>query len=170
MLVGLFPGDLPRIEACALIEEAKYFISAYDVLGLGPLPGSTEALSRALADYEAGKHAESISTLVPIRETMISHGLNAVEPMIEEGFANPRNSEIPLDILRFFDLARNQISRGDWRRGELNFIKGLEGLKAIREPTPILVGAFLVISTLCQNRRRKRGSNHISKLIRREWA
>jgi hypothetical protein len=168
MLAGLSPGDLPRIEARALIEEARYFLTTYDVLGLDPLPGSAEALSGAITNYEAGKHAESVSVLVAIRESILSHGLSEIWPMVEEGFANPRDSEIPLDILRLFSLAESQFSRGELRRGELNLIKGFEELKTIPEPAPVFLGMLFVFSAFYLNRGRYRGSNNISNPIWRD--
>jgi hypothetical protein len=165
ILAGLSAGDLPRIEAWAIIEETRYLLTSYDILGLSPLQGSAEALTDAISDFEEGRYNKSVSTLSDIKETMLTHGLDAIWPMVEEGFANPRDSDIPLDILRLFGYAESLFSRGDSRRGELYFIRGLEEIKAIPEMTTATTSILIVLSIPFLIRRRNWESNHISNLI-----
>lgn len=82
--------------------------------------------------------------------------------MVEEGFADPRNSEISLDILRKFSLAQSQFSREDTRRGELNFITGLIKLKAITEPASW--AAVLFVLFVCVLVKRKKMGTYSSIL------
>ena len=148
MLAGLDEEDLSRTEAWALIEEIRFFLTIYGDIGLEQPPGGVGALAEALDDHGAGRYGEVISSLLEVRETVMSHGMDAVWPMVEEGFADPRNSEIPLDILRLFSLAESQFSRDDDRRGELNFIKGLQELESVAEPASAALLSLLFLPLL----------------------
>jgi len=145
IITGLSEEDLVRTEARALIRELEYLLNTYESLGFAKPPGTKGTLSQALTDYDDGRYGDARSLILATRNETYGYGLEAVSPLVEEGFADPRNSRIPLDILRKFDMAQGQFTRGDFRKGELNLIEGLKMLESVPEP---LLAAILVLLAL----------------------
>jgi hypothetical protein len=128
IISGLDQEDLPPTMAWALLSESREILGLYESIDLSPPPGARQALSSAEVDYQAGKYGEAIAGMLGVRNRTYSYGLEVLWPAIEEGFANPRESTIPMNVLRDFSKSRNFFINDDPRQGEITFIQALRGI------------------------------------------
>ena len=105
------------------------------------------------AEIVEGRYGEAIDDLMERRNQTYAFALDAVRPLVEEGFANPRESEIPLSILRTFYLAQGEFDRGEVRQGEMSLILGLRQLASVPEMPWLLVLPALLLALSGRSRR-----------------
>jgi hypothetical protein len=160
ILSRLDPDDLIATEALALIRELEELLHLFGVTELGTPPSATEALDLAYQDFETGSYGAVRSTLLEVRDQVYASGLDGIWPQVEAGFASPRDSEVPLSILRTFSLARSAFDRGEPRQGELQLIQGLNDLSLkVNEPgLPALLALVSLPAIATVTRRRARAT------------
>ena len=140
---GLREEDLLPTEAWSLFREAEFLYEIFESAGIEKPGYLFEMLDLAESDLEAGRYAEAITRLAERRGDIYLDAIEATRPLVEKGFENPRESEIPLEILRKFYLADGKLQRGELWEGELLVIKGMQDIAMVME-TPVLAGLMLL--------------------------
>ena len=139
ILYGLGPEDLSATEATALHREFVMLVDLFQEAGIGTPAYAQDLLSEVASDLNAGNYLYARERLMGYRNDTYGFAFEAVQPLIDEGFSNPRDSEIPLSILRALNDAGIKMGRGETRLGELGLIDGLRQLSEVVESSFCLV-------------------------------
>jgi len=149
VISGLRVGDLLPTEVWALLSELQNLRHLYISAGIGLPSGIDEVLLKARGYFESGRYEEARTELLSFRNQTYAFGMDKIRPMVETGFSDPRNSEIPLSILRLFSMAENAFERGDVREGEVLFTEGLLNLsKEVNDAGLLMTVTIIVIFLL----------------------
>jgi hypothetical protein len=159
-LYGLMEEDLAPTWAWSLINEVRSLLDIYNASGLGRPEYADELLNQALLDFAEGRYEEAALAMLGRRNETYIYAFDAVRPLVEAGFENPKESPYPIDILRELYLAERRYTRIDpdevkdseylpgslltVRRGELLLIAGLNAFKEVNEGIFPLVLPFLL--------------------------
>ncbi len=141
--------DLVRTEAWALIRELDQLLTLYDRAGLSRPPWGSTVLESAAAEFKAADYASARDRVLQTRNQTYAFGIEAIWPLVQSGLANPRESRIPLPILRTLSTAKRMFDDAKPRLGEIYFMEGLQDIVAQVAETGILwaltvVGALII--------------------------
>jgi hypothetical protein len=100
IISNLAHDDLTRTENLAIIRELENLVSYNRKLDLLDLSGIPERLRAAKDAGEKGQLGLANDILLAAREEAYLEILEEVKPIIERGLKNPRNTTIPLNLLR----------------------------------------------------------------------
>jgi hypothetical protein len=153
-LVGLSEEDLVALRAVALRSELGLLLELFDRNGIGEPSFARSLLGLAEGEIGEGRYGDAVAHLMERRNQTYDFALDAVRPLVERGFANPRESEVPLSILRTFYLAQGEFDRGEVRQGEMSLILGLRQLASAPEGPWVLVLPALPLALSRRSRRR----------------
>jgi hypothetical protein len=145
LLYGLGPGDLRATEYLAMVEEVQCLLEYCRWLDLGPMPEIESDLNSAMTAKAAGSYQDAIEILLDARDRAYAHVIDELGPMIQEGLENPRNSEIPLNLLRGLSNAELAFKDGKVVHGETYLFSSLRDWSAT-VPEPNIIS--LALSTL----------------------
>jgi hypothetical protein len=145
ILYGLTERDLLATEVWALLQELKELIPLYHSAGIGEPPSARQSLELSLQDFRAGRYEDARSRILAARDGWYSFGMDEIWPLVEDGFDDPRESQIPLPLLRTFSAAKSKFAEDKPRDAEVLLIEGLRGFSThVGEP----VAASLLIAAL----------------------
>ncbi len=149
IIYGLREEDLRATQALSLINEFRYILDGFAANGIDVPSFASEALGNAVSDFQDGNYEDAADGLLSVRNQTYNRGLDEVWPLVEEGFSDPRNSLIPLSVLRKFNAARSSLEIGQQRKGEIRFLEGIRALEGVPESgSTFLLLAFAVIGLL----------------------
>jgi hypothetical protein len=135
VLYGLSPSDLPAMESLAMIEEIGSLLDYSSILGLGDLSPVEVKFTSASELYRTGSYFEARGILLNARKQAYSMLTDEVRPMVERGLKDPRNSEIPLNLLRGLSNADLAFRDGKMVHGETYLFSALRDWTAtVHEP------------------------------------
>jgi hypothetical protein len=148
LLYGLSPSDLPSMESLAMIEEIRSLLEYASILGLGDFPSVEVEYKSAYELHRTGSYDEARSILLNVRQRAYSMLTDELRPMIEKGIGDPRNSEIPLNLLRSLSNAELAFRDGRIVHGETYLFSALRDWSStIDEPAlALLLSCLLAIA------------------------
>ncbi len=144
---GLEEDDLLPTQVWAMLEELGNLTQFYRGIGAGQLSDVESIISLALDDFRAGRYLQARSRILGVRDDVYQKVLRDIWPTVEEGFASPRSSKVPIPVLRSISDARDMFEGGKMSEGETYLFEGLrEWSAAVPEPMAMLsflIGALL---------------------------
>ena len=155
LIWGLDEQDLVATEIWAMVRELEDLLTFYDALGLTELASIHEALNVSLQDFEARKFDDARSKLNTGTEEAYGLVMEEVWPFVEAGFADPRNSTIPMVLLNKIYTAKRKFADGEVMEGRMYLLKALKDWGEIKEPPILSTGLIitLMIYGLCRSQR-----------------
>jgi hypothetical protein len=129
-----------------MIQELQSLLEFTELLGLGEFPTVDSNLIMAMESFQAGSYEEARDRLVEARLGAYAQMVDVIRPMVEEGLSDPRNSEIPLGLLRGLSNAELAFRDGKRVHGETYLFSALRDWSAtVPEPLAALFVSTLVI-------------------------
>ena len=133
IIYGLSPDHLVSTESVSLYPELVSLLQLYQAAGIGQ-PAYAESLLQTASQYiDSSRYAEARELLLSRRNDTYSYALDATQSLVPEGFEHPRESRIPLSILRSLSQAESLFSHGNPRMGEVALIRGSEQVAEVGE-------------------------------------
>jgi hypothetical protein len=125
VLYGLSPSGLLAMESLAMIEEIQSLLDYASMLGLGDLTSVEMEFISASELFRTGSYADARDILLNARQQTYSMLTDELRPMVEKGLKDPRNSEIPLNLLRGLSNADLAFRDGKMVHGETYLFSAL---------------------------------------------
>jgi len=153
IIYGLDRDDLLPSQALSLIGEFEELIGLCEEVGVGEPVLMRSRLEGALKAFGDGEFEGAVSALLGIRGHTYHAAMSDLWPRVQAGLASPRNSEVPMNVLRTLSNAKNFFDRGAERDGELYLLEGLNQWAQEVEEDPTLMGMVVLFLLLAASRR-----------------
>ena len=121
----LGPGDLDAIRAWSAIRELDDLLGLHERLGLPGLPEILVELNTSIRQYESGDYLHSRESALSALDLAYPLIMQQVWPTVEAGFADPRNSPVPMFILNRVYTSKRQFDEGDEEHGRIYLMNAL---------------------------------------------
>jgi hypothetical protein len=156
MVLGLGSGDLDATRIWARIHELEDLIATCDDLGLFQLPQTREAWELSLEDFRDGRYESAKESAINALEQGYELVMKGVWPFVEAGFADPRNSPVPMAILHRVNWANRLLEEGEEMEGRMYLLRAIKDWSEIAErPSMTLASICASFATVSVFRRSK---------------
>jgi hypothetical protein len=130
---GLDPDDLIGIKAWSAIRELEDLLSFYDKLGMEELDSEWVALNSSREHYAAGDYREAHDSALATLDEAYSSVMNQAWPLVEAGFADPRNSPVPMVIVNRIYNSKRHFDEGDQEHGRIYLMNAIKEWSEVDE-------------------------------------
>ncbi len=163
ILWGMNLTDLNATWAWSAIHELGVLVDTFQSLDMGDIGEISRCRENAIEDFEAGRYLKSGQDARDALDDGYDLVMNEVRPFVEEGFANPRNSSVPLVILNKIYSADRIMERGEEMKGRSTLLMALKDWSEIGESVPLLSGflaCIIFLGALVPGSKEKAGGNY----------
>jgi hypothetical protein len=149
MVIGLSPGDLEATRIWARIHELGDLIATAQALGFIPLAQIREAWEQSMDDFYSQRYEDASQGVTTGLDQGFELVVNETWSFVEAGFADPRNSPVPMVILHRIDLANNTLMKGREMEGRMYLLRAIKDWCEVGEiPTWYLLSMIAWIASV----------------------
>lgn len=133
VVLGLDQKDLEATQVWARIHELRDLIVTCDALGFPELPFIREAWELSLDDFGRQRYESADARAIAALDQGYESVLEEVWPFVEAGFADPRNSQVPMAIIHRIDLSSRTMQKGREVEGRMYLLKAIKDWSEVGE-------------------------------------
>ncbi len=155
-IYGLDVGfDPSALQATSKIQQLGELLELWEPLGLGSLAEAENGLEQAVQDLQAGNIDAANTAVAMSLDGAYEKILGVLEPYVEQGFANPRESPVPMVILNKINNAAKNLEAGLMLEGTKFMFQALEAWGEIPELTATTLCSILTFQIMLWSKKHK---------------
>jgi len=126
MIIGLRPDDVEATRIWARIHELGDLISTVQALEFIPLAQIREMWEQSMDDFYHQRYEDASEGVTTALDQGFRLVINETWPFVEAGFADPRNSPVPMVILHRIELANSTLMKGREMEGRMYLLRAIK--------------------------------------------
>lgn len=167
IVLGLGSEDLDATRIWARIHELEDLITTCDDLGYFQLPQIREAWEFTLEAFGEGEYENANESAINALEQGYELVMKEMWPFVEAGFADPRNSSVPMVILHRVKWASKLLEEGEEMEGRMYLLRAIKDWSEVAECPSMPLASICVCIAIVSVFRRSRPTStyHIPESI-----